>query len=149
MKYSVSVVCKECSPTSPVCIHIVHVTWNEVRSVFIVQGAFERFDADRSGSVEPHELHTALSTFGYNLSAQAQGAMVRHFATDGKIGFDSFVACCVKLRVLTSKLKSFIHISSKYVYISVVTAAFQQRDAMRNGTATFRYDDFIAVVMGI
>lgn len=101
-------------PTSPVCIHIVHETWNEV-VVFIVQAAFERFDADRSGTVEPHELHTALSTFGYNLSANAQGAMVRHFATDGKIGFDSFVACCVKLRVLTSKLKSFIHVSSKHV----------------------------------
>ena len=68
-----------------------------------VQGAFQRFDADMSGSVEPHELHTALSTFGYNLSAQAQGAIVRHFSTNGKIGFDSFVACCVRLRVLTSE----------------------------------------------
>ena len=29
---------------------------------------------------------------------------MRHYSTDGKIGFDSFVACCVKLRVLTSKL---------------------------------------------
>jgi len=26
-------------------------------------------------------------------------------------------------------------------------AQFQQRDTMRNGTATFRYDDFIQVVM--
>ena len=62
------------------------------------------FDADRSGTVEPHEMHRALTTFGYNLSAPAQGAILRHFSTDGKIGFDSFVACCVKLRVLTSKL---------------------------------------------
>ena len=29
------------------------------------------------------------------------------------------------------------------------TAQFQQRDTMRNGTASFRYDDFIQVAMSI
>ena len=62
------------------------------------------FDTEQSGTVEPHEMHRALTMFGYNLSAQAQGAILRHFSTDGKIGFDSFVACCVKLRVLISEL---------------------------------------------
>jgi Ca2+-binding EF-hand superfamily protein len=90
---------------------------------------FYQFDADRSGTVEPHEMQNALTAFGYRLTPQAFGAILRHFSTDGKISFDSFVACCVKLRVLTT--------------------SFQQRDTARNGTATFRYDDFIQVVMGI
>ena len=72
-------------------------------SLSSIQTTFMTFDADRSGTVEPHELYNALRTFGYNLSAQAQGAIIRHFSTDGKIEFDSFVACCVKLRVLTSE----------------------------------------------
>lgn len=32
-------------------------------------------------------------------------------------------------------------------FLLCVTANFQQRDTMRNGTATFRYDDFIQVAM--
>ena len=68
-----------------------------------MQGTFYQFDADRSGTVEPHELNRALVAFGYNLSAPAQGAILRHFSTDGKISFDSFVACLIKLRILTSE----------------------------------------------
>ena len=68
-----------------------------------VQGTFQRFDADRSGTIDPQELQQMLAAFGYNLSPQALGAILRHFSTDGKISFDSFVACCVKLRVLTSE----------------------------------------------
>jgi Ca2+-binding EF-hand superfamily protein len=97
--------------------------------MFFSQDTFYRFDSDRSGNIDAQELQQTLAAFGYNLSPQAIGAIVRHFATDGKIVFDSFVACCVRLKVLTT--------------------SFQQRDTMRNGSATFRYDDFIQVVMGI
>ena len=67
------------------------------------QDTFYRFDSDRSGNIDARELQQTLTAFGYNLSPQAIGAIVRHFATDGKIVFDSFVACCVRLRVLTSE----------------------------------------------
>ena len=30
----------------------------------VLQTSFMQFDADRSGTVEPHELHQALSAFG-------------------------------------------------------------------------------------
>lgn len=75
--------------------------------MFIAQDTFYRFDADRSGTIEGHELQQTLTAFQYNLSPQAIGAMLRHFATDGKISFDSFVALCVRLRVLTSKYKLY------------------------------------------
>ena len=93
------------------------------------KASFVNFDRDRSGTVEPHELHQAITSFGYNLSPQALGTLVRRYSTDGKIGFDDFVSCCIRLRTLT--------------------AQFQQRDTMRNGIASFRYDDFIQVAMSI
>lgn len=34
------------------------------------QNVFRHFDRDRSGSIDGHELHQALSQFGYNLSPQ-------------------------------------------------------------------------------
>jgi len=89
--------------------------------------SFMNFDRDRSGTVEPHELQQALVAFGYNLSPQAMGVLVRRYSIDGRTGFDDFVACCIRLRALTTM--------------------FQQRDVQRNGTATFRYDDFIQVAM--
>ena len=61
------------------------------------------FDRDRSGTVEPHELQQALVTFGYNLSPQAQGVMLRRYSNQGRVPFDAFVALCVRLRILTSK----------------------------------------------
>ncbi len=61
------------------------------------------FDRDRSGTVEPHELQQALTTFGYRLSPQALAGVVRRFSTNSKIGFDQFVGLCVKLRLATSK----------------------------------------------
>ncbi|XP_064402256.1 sorcin-like [Halichondria panicea] len=88
---------------------------------------FMTFDRDRSGTVEPHELQQALTTFGYRLSPQALAGVVRRFSTNSKIGFDQFVGLCVKLRLATTQ--------------------FQARDTQRNGTATFAYDDFIQVVM--
>lgn len=59
------------------------------------------FDADRSGTVEAHELKQALNSFGYNLQQQTLDVLVRRFSNNGKIGFDDFVSCCVKIRALT------------------------------------------------
>ena len=67
------------------------------------QGTFQQYDRDRSGTVEPHELQAALSSFGYNLSPQALGCILRRYSTDGRVNFDNFVGCLVKLRALTSE----------------------------------------------
>ncbi|XP_072028669.1 sorcin-like isoform X2 [Amphiura filiformis] len=88
---------------------------------------FMRFDADHSGTVEPHELHQAVASFGYNLSPGALTVLVKRYEKGGRIAFDDFVACVVRLRALTS--------------------VFQGRDTQRNGFANFQYDDFIKCVM--
>ena len=61
------------------------------------------FDRDCSGTVEPHELQQALTSFGYNLSPQALGVIIRRYSVQGKISFDAFVALCVRIKSLTGK----------------------------------------------
>ncbi|XP_071812333.1 sorcin-like isoform X2 [Apostichopus japonicus] len=90
---------------------------------------FMNFDRDRSGTVEPSELQQALTSFGYNLSPQAYGCLIRRYSVNGKVTFDAFVALCVRLRALTDQ--------------------FRRRDAQQNGSALFQYDDFISVSGGL
>ncbi|XP_071803152.1 grancalcin-like isoform X2 [Asterias amurensis] len=87
---------------------------------------FTQFDADRSGTIQGHELHNAIKSFGYNLSPQCLGVLIRRYEKSGHITFDDFVSCVVRLRALT--------------------ATFQSRDTQRNGYANFQYDDFIKSV---
>lgn len=91
------------------------------------QQTFWNFDRDRSGTVEPNELQQALNAFGYRLSPQAFQILVARYGVNGKIGFDDFISCCIKLRILTDQ--------------------FRRRDVSQTGNATFQYDDFIQVSM--
>ncbi|XP_070566626.1 sorcin-like [Ptychodera flava] len=88
---------------------------------------FMQYDRDRSGTVEAHELHAALSAFGYNLSPNAHNILMKRYATNGRVAFDDFVSLCVRLRGLTDQ--------------------FRRRDAQGVGMANFQYDDFIQVTM--
>ncbi|KAA8579064.1 hypothetical protein FQN60_017427 [Etheostoma spectabile] len=90
---------------------------------------FASYDRDRSGTVEGQELQHAVAAMGYNLSPQAMNIIMKRFSSQGRITFDDFVSCCVKLRALTDQ--------------------FQRRDTTRTGSASFQYDDFIQVTMAI
>lgn len=63
-----------------------------------------RYDSDRSGTVEPNEFTQALTSFGYRLQPQTVNVLCWRFSDNGRIGFDDFVACCVKIRALTGML---------------------------------------------
>lgn len=41
------------------------------------------------------------SFLGYRLSPQTLAAIVKRYSKNGRIFFDDYVACCVKLRALT------------------------------------------------
>ncbi|KAM4705551.1 sorcin [Rhinophrynus dorsalis] len=90
---------------------------------------FMAFDADRSGTVDAVELQRALGTMGYRLSPQALNNITKRYSSHGRIGFDDYIACCVKLRALTD--------------------TFRRRDAAQQGVVNFQYDDFIQCVMSI
>lgn len=90
---------------------------------------FMNYDRDRSGTVEPQEMQQALVHMGYNLSPQAFNCILKRYSNHGRIGFDDFVACCIKLRALTDN--------------------FRRRDTSGTGHANFAYDDFIQVTMSL
>uniref|UniRef100_A0A3Q0QYM8 EF-hand domain-containing protein n=1 Tax=Amphilophus citrinellus TaxID=61819 RepID=A0A3Q0QYM8_AMPCI len=82
---------------------------------------FASFDRDQSGTIEGHELQQAITSMGYNLSPQTMNCIMKRYSLNGRIHFDEFVSCCVRLRALTDQ--------------------FRRRDTTRTGNATFQYDD--------
>ncbi|KAM8811460.1 sorcin [Eudromia elegans] len=90
---------------------------------------FMTFDSDRSGTVDRQELEKALTSMGFRLSPLTVTAIVKRYSSHGKIVFDDYMACCVKLRALTE--------------------SFKMRDAAQQGFVNFQYDDFIRCVMSI
>ncbi|XP_043972969.1 sorcin-like [Gambusia affinis] len=93
------------------------------------KATFSSFDRDHSGTVEGHELQQAITTMGYNLSPQAMNCIMKRYSNHGRIPFDEFVSCCVRLRALTDQ--------------------FRRRDTTHSGNASFQYDDFIQVTMSV
>ncbi|XP_068094666.1 sorcin [Hyperolius riggenbachi] len=91
--------------------------------------SFMAADISRSGTVDGMELHRALTTMGFRLSQQTMNLLQRRYSIHGRIAFDNYIACCVKLRALTE--------------------LFRRRDAVNQGMVNFMYDDFIMSVMSI
>jgi Ca2+-binding EF-hand superfamily protein len=99
------------------------------------QNVFRRFDRDRSGSIEGHELAEALRSFGYNLSPSiltlieqkyALGPSAQYGPPPG-ISFDRFVRACVVVKTLTE--------------------AFQRADTDRDGWVQLNYEQFMKMVL--
>lgn len=91
------------------------------------KNTFMQYDRDRSGTVEPHELHAAIQAWGYNLTPQALNIIVKRYSDTGRIKFDDFVACAMRLRMLTD--------------------SFRRHDTTQTGHANFTYDSFIQLTM--
>ncbi|XP_065096170.1 sorcin [Paramisgurnus dabryanus] len=113
--------------------HTGKMGFNEFKELFqVLNGWKQNFvmvDRDGSGTVEPHELSQCFTNMGYRVSPQALNCIVKRYSRSGKIYFDDYVACCVKLRSLTD--------------------LFRRRDTMQQGMVNFQYDDFIMCTMSI
>ncbi|KAM5152610.1 grancalcin [Mantella aurantiaca] len=107
--------------------------FNEFKDLWAALSAWKQnfctFDHDRSGSVEPHEMNQAIMSMGYRLNPSTLNAIVKRYSKSGRIFFDDYVACCVKLRALTD--------------------VFRRRDSMQQGVVSFMYDDFLQSTMAI
>ncbi|XP_012296008.2 grancalcin isoform X1 [Aotus nancymaae] len=99
--------------------------FNEFKELWAALNAWKQnfmtVDQDRSGTIEHHELSDAIALMGYRLSPQTLTVIVRRYSKNGRIFFDDYVACCVKLRALTD--------------------FFRKRDHLRQGFVNFIYDD--------
>nr|XP_033800909.1 grancalcin [Geotrypetes seraphini] len=113
--------------------HTGKMGFNEFKELWAALSAWKQnfiiFDQDRSGTVEPHELNQAISSMGYRLSPQTLNTIVKRYSKSGKIFFDDYVACCVKLRALTDVVR--------------------RRDNLQQGFVNFSYDDFLQCTMAI
>jgi len=113
--------------------HTGKMGFNEFKDLFTALNGWKQnfmmFDRDRSGTVEPQEMSQAVSAMGYRVSPQALNVIIRRYSKNGRVYFDDYVACCVKLRTLTD--------------------VFRRRDTMQQGAVSFQYDDFILCTMSI
>jgi len=91
------------------------------------KNTFLMYDRDRSGTIDPTELHQAISSWGYRLSPQALNIIVTRYAINNQIKFDDFISAAIRLRLLTDH--------------------FRRRDTTQTGYSNFGYDDFIQVTM--
>ncbi|KAM6178330.1 grancalcin [Rhynchocyon petersi] len=99
--------------------------FNEFKELWAALNAWKQnfmtIDQDQSGTVEHHELSQAISAMGYRLSPQTLAVIVKRYSKNGRIFFDDYVACCVKLRALTE--------------------FFRRRDHLQQGFVNFLYED--------
>lgn len=107
--------------------------FNEFKELWAVLSGWKQhfmsIDRDMSGTVDSQEMNQAVSSMGYRLNHQAMSCIIKRYSSNGKVSFDDYVACCVKLRSLTD--------------------LFRKRDQAQQGMATFQYDDFIQCTMSI
>ncbi|CAM8891607.1 hypothetical protein QQ045_024815 [Rhodiola kirilowii] len=92
---------------------------------------FERFDRDRSGTIDPPELREALLSLGFSVSPVVLDLLVLKFDKSGgksrAIEYDNFIECCLTVKGLTEK--------------------FKEKDTSYSGSATFGYEDFMLTVL--
>jgi Ca2+-binding EF-hand superfamily protein len=102
------------------------------------QNVFRHFDQDRSGTIEQHELSNALRQFGYNLSPQLLGLLVKKYASvvaterpghgpPPGITFDRFVRACICVKSMTE--------------------SFQKVDSDRDGWIRINYEEFMKLIL--
>ena len=70
---------------------------------------FDRFDADRSGTISLPEFSNALVAFGYTLSAPFVALLFRSYDKrgEGAMSFDLFVQSCISLKRMTDVFKRY------------------------------------------
>ena len=95
------------------------------------QNCFKGFDRDNSGTIDRNELKAALEKFGYRLSDQFYGNLIRKYDRVGRgvVTFDDFIQCCCTVQTLTS--------------------SFQQHDTNRNGWIQINYEQFLTMIFGL
>jgi hypothetical protein len=96
---------------------------------------FERFDRDRSGTIEGNELREALLSLGFNIPPQVLHILVSKYDTTGRgrsIEYDNFIEYVVTPHVGISHI------------INQDNQVFWTHEHMRN---TFAFD-FVDIVIG-
>ncbi|XP_067627682.1 calpain-A [Eurosta solidaginis] len=88
------------------------------------KAVFKLYDTEQTGRIDGFKLRDALSSVGYHLNNRILNALAHRYGSrDGKISFDDFLLCAVKIRT----------------YIDI----FKERDTENKDVATFSMDEWI------
>ncbi|XP_013777757.1 peflin-like isoform X2 [Limulus polyphemus] len=112
--------------TNTIDIHEFVSLWNCIQQW---KQCFERFDRNRSGSIDALEFHEALTTFGYRLSMNFSNLVVSKLNRNGGriIHFDDFIKICVMLKSLSDQ--------------------FRAKDTNQAGVVNLQYEEFLHMVV--
>ncbi|KAH7293864.1 hypothetical protein KP509_28G045800 [Ceratopteris richardii] len=94
------------------------------------KSVFERFDRDRSGSVDRNEMREALMSLGYAISPPILDCLLQKYDRTGQgkaMDYDSFIESGLIIRGLTER--------------------FKQQDVHLRGSATLDYQTFMLMVL--
>lgn len=85
------------------------------------RGLFDRFDADRSGSISYNEFSEALVAFGYRLSPNFVRLLYSTYDRrgDNNMSFDLFVQACISLKRMTDVFKKYDDDRDGYITLSL------------------------------
>ncbi|XP_042207807.1 calpain-B-like isoform X5 [Homarus americanus] len=99
--------------------------WTDIR---VWKNAFKLYDKDNSGHLCSFELRQALNSAGYRLNNHICNAlMLRYGDKEGRISFDDFIMCSVKLKTMME--------------------IFQERDPDKTLSATFTLEEWVENTM--
>lgn len=77
--------------------------WKDLRVWKIM---FKQYDTDKSGNLNGYELRSAFHSVGYKISnATFNGLVQRYSHRDGKIYFDDFIHCVVRMKTMFDTYK--------------------------------------------
>ncbi|XP_055839215.1 calpain-A isoform X2 [Episyrphus balteatus] len=88
------------------------------------KAVFKLYDTGHTGRIEGFQLRDSLKSAGYQINNRILNALAHRYGSrDGKIAFDDFLMCAVKIKT----------------YIDI----FKEKDTEKNNTATFSMDEWI------
>lgn len=88
------------------------------------KAVFKLYDQDGSGKLGAFELRQALNSAGYQLNNRILNALAHRYGSrDGKIAFDDFIMCAVKIKTMID--------------------IFKERDVDGTNMATFSMEEWV------
>ncbi len=94
----------------------------------ISQAVFKLYIKPGSYTINGYELRDALGSAGYNLNLKILSALIHRYGSkDGKLDFDDFVICAIKVRTMMD--------------------TFKEKDIMNSDKVEFTLDELIEMTV--
>ncbi|KAM9385174.1 calpain small subunit 1-like isoform 1-T2 [Pholidichthys leucotaenia] len=89
--------------TGKLGFHEFKYLWNNIKKW---QGVYKKYDADRSGLINSHEVPKAFKAAGFGLNDSLLKMIIRRYSENGDLNFDNFITCLVRLDAMSRAFKT-------------------------------------------